>query len=143
MQQVQRSALVGFSAQQMYNLVNKVEDYPKFLPGCVDSKVIEHDQRSMLAEVSIAKAGIRNAFVTRNQLSPDESIVMHLDKGPFKSLLGEWRFEALDEQACKVILDLKFEFSNKLVAAAFGKVFSELANNMVKAFTQRAKEVYT
>lgn len=67
---------------------------------------------------------------------------MQLVDGPFKSLQGYWEFTPLDEQACKVSLKLEFEFASKLIEMAFGKVFNEVAKNMVVAFTQRAKAVY-
>ncbi|WP_220720649.1 SRPBCC family protein [Agarivorans litoreus] len=142
MPQVNRSALVMFSAKQMYQLVNDVNAYPEFLPGCVNSKILEESPSTMVAQVGVAKAGIKNKFVTKNTLTEDQSIQMKLVDGPFKSLTGVWNFVALDEQACKVMLDLDFEFSNKLIAAAFGRVFNELAGNMVQAFVERAKQVY-
>jgi len=67
---------------------------------------------------------------------------MNLIDGPFKKLFGGWHFLALDESACKITFELDFEFSSKLVELAFGKIFKDLGNNMVDAFTQRAKEVY-
>ena len=67
---------------------------------------------------------------------------MDLQDGPFKKLSGGWTFSELAEDACKIELDLEFEFSSSLAQAAFGKVFSSLANGMVIAFTDRAKEVY-
>ncbi len=142
MPQVNRSALVMFIAKQMYQLVNDINAYPEFLPGCVNSEILEESTSSMVAEVGVAKAGIKNKFVTKNTLTEDQSIQMKLVDGPFKSLTGVWNFVALDEQACKVMLDLDFEFSNKLIAAAFGRVFNELAGNMVQAFVERAKQVY-
>jgi ribosome-associated toxin RatA of RatAB toxin-antitoxin module len=142
MPQVNRSALVMYSAEQMYQLVNDVKAYPEFLPGCVNSEIIQQGPLTMVAEVGVAKAGIRNKFVTENTLSENQSIHMNLVDGPFKSLSGVWQFIPLDEQACKVALDLNFEFSNKLIAAAFGRVFNELAGNMVQAFVDRAKQVY-
>jgi len=142
MPQVNRSALVMYSAKQMYQLVNDVKAYPEFLPGCVNSEIIQQGPLTMVAEVGVAKAGIRNKFVTENTLSENQSIHMNLVDGPFKSLSGVWQFIPLDEQACKVALDLNFEFSNKLIAAAFGRVFNELAGNMVQAFVDRAKQVY-
>ncbi len=142
MPQVNRSALVMYSAKQMYQLVNDVKAYPEFLPGCVNSEIIKQGPASMVAEVGVAKAGIRNKFVTENTLTENQSIHMNLVDGPFKSLSGVWQFVPLDEQACKVALDLHFEFSNKLIAAAFGRVFNELAGNMVQAFVDRAKQVY-
>jgi ribosome-associated toxin RatA of RatAB toxin-antitoxin module len=131
-----------YSAKQMYQLVNDVKAYPEFLPGCVNSEIIQQGPSSMVAEVGVAKAGIRNKFVTENTLSENQSIHMNLVDGPFKSLSGVWQFIPLDEQACKVALDLNFEFSNRLIAAAFGRVFNELAGNMVQAFVDRAKQVY-
>lgn len=142
MPQVSRSALVPFSAKQMYDLVNDVASYPQFLPGCSGSKVIEETESSMVASVDVAKAGIKKTFTTKNTLIDAQLIGMNLVDGPFKSLTGGWHFTALDETACKVELKLDFEFTNALVAMAFGKVFQELTNNMVNSFTQRAKQVY-
>ncbi|MGF1805833.1 SRPBCC family protein [Aliivibrio sifiae] len=142
MPQVSRSALVPFSAKQMYDLVNDVASYPQFLPGCSGSQIIEQTEGSMIASVDVAKAGIKKTFTTKNTLVDSEVIGMNLVDGPFKSLTGGWHFIALDETACKVELKLEFEFSNALVAMAFGKVFQELTNNMVNSFTQRAKQVY-
>ncbi|MBD1566047.1 SRPBCC family protein [Vibrio sp. SA48] len=142
MKQVSRSALVSFSAEQMFNLVNDVARYPEFLPGCSGSRVIESSEQSMVASVDVSKAGISKTFTTSNVLVTGEAIMMHLVDGPFKTLRGGWYFTALDEQACKVELKLEFEFSSKMIELAFGKIFHELTSNMVNAFTKRAKQVY-
>lgn len=142
MPQVRRSALVSFSAKQMYDLVNDVDSYPEFLPGCSGSKILEQSTDAMKASVDVSKAGISKTFTTLNRLTQDTVILMELVDGPFKSLKGGWYFTVLDDSACKVELKLDFEFSSKLIELAFGKVFSELTNNMVSAFTQRAKQVY-
>jgi len=142
MPQVNRSALVMFSARQMYDLVNDVAAYPQFLPGCVGSRVVSSDDNVMIASVDVAKVGISKTFTTRNTLVADERVDMQLVDGPFKLLEGGWTFLSLDDHACKVSLDLVFEFDNKLAEFAFGKVFKELAGNMVSAFSERAKVVY-
>lgn len=142
MKQVSRSALVSFSAEQMFELVNDVARYPEFLPGCSGSRVIESSDSTMVASVDVSKAGISKTFTTSNELVNGEAILMNLVDGPFKTLKGGWFFTALDEKACKVELKLEFEFSSKMIEMAFGKVFNELTSNMVNAFTQRAKQVY-
>ncbi len=142
MPQVRRSALVSFSAAQMYALVNDVNRYPEFLPGCSGSKVLEQHENKMRASVDVSKAGITKTFTTLNKLTPEVSILMELVDGPFKSLNGGWYFTKLDERACKVELQLDFEFSSKLIEVAFGKIFNELTSNMVNAFVQRAKQTY-
>ncbi|MBB1272563.1 MULTISPECIES: type II toxin-antitoxin system RatA family toxin [Psychromonas] len=142
MAKVSRSALLMYSAQEMYQLVNDVNAYPEFLPGCSETTVLLDQVNLMKASIKVSKAGISQTFVTENTLVEGQSISMKLLEGPFKHLSGGWTFTALDEQACKVSLDLEFEFSNSIVKLAFGRVFHELIGSMVKSFSNRAKTVY-
>jgi ribosome-associated toxin RatA of RatAB toxin-antitoxin module len=142
MPSIHRSALVAHSAEAMFNLVNDVESYPKFLPGCADSKILNNTEQAMSASLLVSKAGIKQWFTTKNVLYPAERIEMQLVDGPFRSLSGGWTFSALSDEACKIELNLHFEFANKLAEMAFGKVFNSLASSMVTAFTERAKSVY-
>ena len=142
MAEVSRSALLMYSAQEMYQLVNDVNAYPEFLPGCSETTVLLDQADLMKASVKVSKAGISQTFVTENTLVPNQSITMNLLEGPFKHLTGGWTFTALDDQACKVSLDLQFEFSSSIVELAFGRVFHELVGSMVKSFSNRAKAVY-
>ncbi|ALB55925.1 type II toxin-antitoxin system RatA family toxin [Cronobacter universalis] len=143
MPQISRTALVPYSAEQMYKLVNDVKSYPEFLPGCVSSRVLESSPGQMTAAVEVSKAGISKTFTTRNTLISNQSILMHLVDGPFRKLMGGWKFTPLTEDACQIEFNLDFEFTNKLIELAFGRVFKELASSMVQAFSQRAKEVYS
>lgn len=142
MPRITRSALVMFSAQQMYELVNDIGSYPEFLPGCVASRIVSKTDDTITAALDVAKVGIRKTFTTRNKLTPYQYISVELVDGPFKSLHGGWTFTPLDSEACKVELNLDFEFTSRLVEIAFGGVFKELANAMVQSFSERAKEVY-
>jgi ribosome-associated toxin RatA of RatAB toxin-antitoxin module len=141
MPRITRSALVMFSAEQMFRLVNDVDAYPEFLPGCVGSRVHESGEDYMMASVDVAKAGIAKTFTTRNLLDANR----HQDGaggGPFSKLAGWWTFTPLDVDACKVEFDLDFEFTSKLIELAFGQIFRELVSSMVLAFSNRAKVVY-
>lgn len=142
MAQVEKSALVPFSTVQMYELVNDLESYPEFLPWCESTQLLSLTEARMCGRISVARAGIRQTFSTCNRLYPYERIELHLDEGPFKHLRGDWHFMALREDASKVSLRMEFEFSGRLINAAFGSVFSHIANNLVDAFCQRAREVY-
>lgn len=139
---VTRSALIAYSAESMFDLINDVEQYPKFIPGCADTKVLEHDDDNMRASLLISKAGVRQWFTTHNTLKRGESINMNLVDGPFSTLSGGWTIKPLSESACKIELNLDFAFSSKLAEMAFGRVFNAIAANMVVAFTERAKQVY-
>lgn len=142
MAQICRSALVDFSAAQLYQLVNHIEDYPNFLPGCNKSRILERGDTYIIASINVKKAGISKTFTTRNTLVENQSIHMQLVEGPFRQLNGDWRFIALGANQCKVEFHLEFEFTNKLVELVFGRIFQELIASMVQAFSQRAKEVY-
>jgi len=142
MPRITRSALLMYSAEQMFDLVNDVSTYSEFLPGCTGARVIAESSSEMTAAVDVSKAGISKTFTTKNSLIRGEEVKMDLVDGPFKVLTGGWTFKSLDTNACKVTLDLEFVFTNKLVEAAFGRVFADLVNNMVQSFTDRAKEVY-
>ena len=142
MKQVARSALVSFSADKMFKLVNDISRYPDFLPGCSSSKVLESTPDRVVASVEVSKIGISRTFTTDNELIPGKAIIMSLVEGPFKFLYGGWHFIPLDNHACRIELELSFDFSNKMIEMVFGKIFSELTDSMVQAFTKRAKQIY-
>lgn len=142
MSEVKRSALVNFSAKQMYDLVNDVDCYAEFLPGCTDAKVLDQSDEMMLATLELKKGPIKQTFSTRNILVEGQSIKMELQDGPFKYLHGHWFFRELAKDACKVELDLSFEFNSRLTSAAFGRIFIELTSRLVDSFVKRAQVVY-
>jgi len=139
---IQRSALLPYPAQALYDLVNDVASYPQFLPWCSASEILEASEAHMLASLEVAKGGIGQRFVTRNVLLPGQRIEMNLQEGPFTSLNGIWEFKALGDKACKISLDLTFDYAGPLVRATLGPLFNQAANTMVDAFCQRAKQLY-
>ena len=139
MPQIEKSALVMYSTKEMFDLVNDVEAYSQFLPNCSDSKIVSQQHNNMTASIEISKAGIKKWFTTENTFIDEQTVLLKLVDGPFKTLKGRWHFQALDAHACKVYLELEFEFSSKIIELAFGKIFNDVAKS---AFTSRAKEVY-
>jgi len=139
---IQRSALLPYPAKALYDLVNDVSRYSEFLPWCSGTTVLEHSETSMRARVEVAKGGLSQHFVTRNTLTPGQIIEMNLEEGPFSQLHGVWTFKALNEKACKISLDLSFDYSGSIVRATLGPLFNQAANTLVDAFCQRAKELY-
>jgi len=139
---INRSALVPFSAEKMYNLVNDVDKYPEFLPWCSDAKILEQSDNSMKASVTISGGGISKTFTTKNTLTPSTQIVMEHLEGPFKSLKGTWDFKPLSEEGCRIELVMTFELETGVKAMLFGVVFNKIADKLVDAFTQRARDLF-
>lgn len=140
--QINKSALVPYSPDQMYALVDDITAYPQFLPWCHHAEEHHRTGEHVEASLEIAHSGLHKSFTTRNELVPHERIEMSLVKGPFKTLKGVWRFEPLGDEGCKVSLAMDFEFSNKLMGMTFGPLFSKIAGTLVDSFIERAKVVY-
>ncbi|MES2832173.1 MAG: type II toxin-antitoxin system RatA family toxin [Pseudomonadota bacterium] len=139
---VHKSVLLGYSAEQMFALVDRVEDYPKFLPWCGGVLVKERLDDRLIATLQINYHGVRQSFTTENTNAAPSLMKMRLIDGPFKSLDGTWTFKALRADACKVDFDLKYEFSSRLLEQLIGPVFSMIANSFVDSFCKRAEAIY-
>lgn len=145
MKTVQKSVLIWYSPQEMFNLVTAVQQYPQFLPWCDHARVLEQDDSGMLAEVGIALSGIRQSFVTRNLHEPGRRVQMQLVKGPFSRLDGDWHFHAVgdgSQRAARVELLLNYGFDSATLSKVVGPVFDRIAASMVDAFVKRAEQVY-
>jgi len=139
---VERSAIVSYTAAQMFSLVNDVASYPQFLPWCVRAKVQEVSANEQVASLNVARGVLRTEFTTRNRWTPETEIVMNLVEGPFRNLTGHWRFEAIAERGSRVGFRVEFEFKNALTAAAFNAAFEALCGGIVDAFVLRARKIY-
>lgn len=139
---VRKSALVPYAAEQMYELVESVEDYPKFLPWCGGTEVKRHDDDTMTATVFIDFRGIRQQFTTLNTHEAGRCIRMNLRDGPFTHLHGEWHFRPLREDACKIDFALEYRFAGGLLSRVLSPVFDHIAGTFVDAFVRRAEQLY-
>lgn len=139
---VKKSALVPHSAKRMFDLVYDVGSYPKFLPWCAHGEVISETADQICGRIDVSRLGIHQTFSTCNRFERDRRMDISLLDGPFRKLHGGWRFTPLREDACKVELELDFEFSGRLIDKAFGAVFNQIANSLVDAFCKRADDVY-
>jgi len=139
---VHKSVFLGYSAQQMFDLVANIDDYPKFLPWCSGVEIRERRDNVVVASIGINYHGVRQSFTTSNENTAPTTIKMKLVDGPFKCLDGVWTFKALRDDACKIELDMRYEFSGTLLDKLVGPVFGMIANSMVDSFCKRAETVY-
>ena len=134
--------LVPYAASEMFELVDRVDRYPQFLPWCGGAKVLATRANGKTARIDIDYHGVKAHFTTDNVNTPPTSIVITLKDGPFRNLHGEWHFRALKDDACKVEFKLSYEFATGLLDRAIGPVFSHIANTFIDAFVHRAEAVY-
>ncbi len=142
MRKVSRSALVPYSADQMYALVEDFLAYPDFLPWCTGATLHSRDADTIEASLELQRSGIKKSFRTRNTLQPGVAMGIALVGGPFRHLSGGWRFKQLGDDGSEVSLELEFEFENRVTDTLFGRYFESTCNSLIDSFTQRAHKIY-
>jgi ribosome-associated toxin RatA of RatAB toxin-antitoxin module len=140
MREVKRTALIAETPARMYALINDIERYPEFVPYCTSARVESRKQGEMIATLGIKRGPLKAAFTTRNLLEPDRRVLMQFVSGPFRVLEGLWTLTPLGELGCRVELEMRFEFANRLSGALFEPLFEDTAASLVDAFVKRARE---
>ncbi len=139
---IHKSKVEPYSVEQMFNLVNDVESYPNYLPWCKNVQILSQGDNSMNVKVEVAKGPLNKVFTTQNTLIQNKSISMRLLNGPFKYLEGEWSFESIDNNQCKITFDLNFELALGPFSKMLNPIFESLYSSLIKAFTDRARQLY-
>lgn len=139
---ISRNALLPFSAEQVFDLINDVTCYPQFMDGCVGAEILSEDEHAMVARLDLSRGGIAQSFTTSNTLKRPSEIRLELVDGPFENFVGRWVLLSLNEKACKVSLFLNFTLSNAVLSVGARQLFNSVANTMVDAMVKRAKLIY-
>jgi ribosome-associated toxin RatA of RatAB toxin-antitoxin module len=139
---VRRSALVPFSAENMFDLIETAEHYPDFLPWCAAARIVSRDENIVAAEVTVNYHGVRFQLATRNPKRRPDYMAIVLERGPFRRFNGEWHLTPLATSGCKIEFDLHYEFDSGLVGRLAGPMFERITNTLVDAFVERAHQTH-
>lgn len=143
MREVKRSALVTYTAEQMFALVEDIERYPQFLPWVAAAQLLERTPQQVVGRLEMHRGGMREIVTTRNVLTPPREITLALVAGPFKTLEGRWTFEPIGaDRGTRVSLSIRFEFANSMLNLLLSRSFEKSCNELVDAFVARARAVY-
>ena len=142
MADVKKNVIVQHSADQIFNLVDRIEDYPSFLPWCGGSQVIERTHIITRASIHIQYKGVNQNFTTQNTKNYPHRIDLKLIDGPFKVLEGFWIFTPITDNACSIEFHLHYEFSNFILDKLISPIFSQIANTFVDGFVTQADKIY-
>ena len=142
MADVKKNVLVNHSSEKMFNLVDRIEDYPLFLPWCGGSQIIERNDKVTKASIHIKYIGVNQSFTTQNTKHYPHRIDLKLIDGPFKKLEGFWIFTCINDDACSIEFHLHYEFSNFILDKLISPIFSQIANTFVDGFVAQADKIY-
>ena len=119
MTSVHKSLVVPYSAEQMYGLINAIEDYPQFLPWCQATEIHSRNDTELRATIHLIKGPLKHSITTVNTMDPNKSIRMEYVAGPFRSCQGSWQFITDNHQTgCQVVFNMDYQFVNRLTAIA-------------------------
>lgn len=136
---VRRSALVERSTEQLFDLIEAAEHYPRFLPWCAGATILARDETLVCAELRVRLAGTQFEMRTRNPKRRPDWMAIHLESGPFRRFEGEWQLAPLGADACRVAFMLDYEFGQGFVTRAAAPLFDHIADSMVDAFVRQAE----
>ena len=140
MREVKRSALIAETPARMFSLINDIERYPEFVPWCTAARVESRGDKEVVATLNIKRGPLRAEFTTRNLLEPDRRVLMQFVSGPFRVLEGLWTLTPLGDLGCRIELEMRFEFANRVAGTLFAPLFEDTAASLVDAFVKRARE---
>ncbi|EIL87089.1 oligoketide cyclase/lipid transport protein [Rhodanobacter sp. 115] len=140
--EIRRTALVKYSPEQMFDLVNEVEAYPKRFHWCSGAEVLERGENMLVARLDLKFAGFHHSFTTRNTVERPRRLQVSLVDGPFRRLEGVWDFIALGEEGCKILFALDFDYAGRFGGAAIKLGFQGLASRMVDDFCHEAERIH-
>ena len=127
----------------MYALINDIDRYPEFVPWCTAARVESRKETEVVATLTIKRGPLRAEFTTRNLLEPGKRVLMQFVSGPFRVLEGLWTLTPLGDLGCRVELEMRFEFANRVAGTLFAPLFEDTAASLVDAFVKRARETKT
>ncbi|NCX93892.1 MAG: type II toxin-antitoxin system RatA family toxin [Gammaproteobacteria bacterium] len=139
---VTRQAIVPYSDEEMFDLVNDIEKYPEFLPWCSHAIVHLKEPNQVEATLEVKKGPVTFQFRTRNHLARPSRMEMHLQSGPLRSLEGYWVFQSLGQSACKIDFTLSFEFEHRALSLSLTPILNHIANTFLNAFCERARALH-
>jgi coenzyme Q-binding protein COQ10 len=138
---------VAHSAENMFALVSRVEEYPQFLP-LVDALTVTRREQVegkdvLIATMQVGYKLIRERFTTKVTLDRAASTIFveYLD-GPFSYLENRWRFLPRGDGGCDVDFYIAYAFRSRMFERVVGGLFNKAVRKYTDAFEARADEVY-
>ena len=137
---------INCSKEDLINLVLNIEDYPKFIPYCLNAKIYEkkldNDDQLIIADLTIGKGLFKDTYKSDvKYIKKDDIILVKNIDGPLKYLDNKWQFVKIGKLT-EVSFDVDFELKNKFLNIIMTKSFKYGLDKIADAFQKRAEELF-
>ncbi|TCD05214.1 type II toxin-antitoxin system RatA family toxin [Erythrobacteraceae bacterium CFH 75059] len=131
-----------YAAEQMFDLVADVREYPSFLPWVTAVRVRSDDGVVLTADMLVGFKALKERFTSRVTRDRPRSIRVHYVDGPLSDLDNRWDFRPLGPDRCEIEFCVEFAFKSRIFESLAGRYIDRAFRKMVAAFEARAAELY-
>ena len=138
--------LIECNKLQLIDLVLDIENYPKFIPYCLDAKIHEKKEERKLiliiADLTIGKGPFKATYKSDVRLNKDTDTIQVTNiEGPLKHLDNKWVFIEKDNFT-EIAFDIDFEIENKFLNILMSKSFQYGLDKIADSFQRRANDLF-
>ena len=141
--------ILGYSADEMFNVISQVEHYNKFVPWCKKSQVISKGHSSSKAKLIIGFPPVISESYTSHitLIRPNLVAAVCTDMKLFKVLKTVWKLDDNKKypgviNSCTLDFAVKFEFTRSLHSSLSRYFFDDVIKANVEAFLVEAERRY-
>ena len=137
--------LIECNKQQLVDLVLDIENYPTFIPYCLDAKIYEIKEESnlilIIADLTIGKGPFKATYKSDVKFNKDTDTIQVTNiEGPLKYLENKWVF--LEKgNSTEISFDIDFEIENKFLNIVMSKSFQYGLDKIADSFQKRANDL--
>ena len=138
--------LIECNKKQLIELVLDIENYPKFIPYCLDSKIYEKKEEKnvilIIADLTIGKGPFKATYKSDVKHNKDSDTIQVTNiEGPLKHLDNKWFF--LEKgNSTEISFDIDFEIENKFLNIVMSKSFQYGLDKIADSFQKRANDLF-
>ena len=141
MKRIYKEEEINVAMSIIFNLINNIQEYPKFLPWCKKTEVTKESENLQIGKIFISKSFINWSFSTKNIIDRNKSISLSLIDGPFDKLDGSWNFKEIDDNNTLVSLEINYKFKNSLIELSIEPIFTTIMNSILESFVDQAFKI--
>ena len=132
-----RTFHVTKNINEVFDVLNNVDDYESFIPFCSQSEIIDQQGNAITASLKLSFLGYSSEIMTQNEFKRNEFIEMNLVKGPFNSFNASWLFKPINDDETQMTFQMTYSINNPITALIISKNIDTVSERIIEAFKKK------
>jgi coenzyme Q-binding protein COQ10 len=138
--------IISCNKKNLIDMVLDIEQYPQFVPWCLDGKIhekkVSQDFIEIKADLKVGKKFINETYSSLVLYSKKKDLITVINtEGPLKYLKNEWKFKKVNNKT-QLDFSIEFELKNNFFNIVMKSYFNFGLNKIADAFEQRAIKLF-